>query len=162
MFKIACIIIIVRFGQINLCGRVGFGIGGYPGGTMRSEFGKTVEAARVTTGRYGSSPGQPFGSFQLTRLGKRFVVIASVELGWDHVSVSLRKRTPTWREMCWVKNLFFHPEETVVLFHPAVSRYVNDHKFCLHLWRPHDEFPEPFPLMVGLRPGNGDRPGTGW
>ena len=139
------------------CGTDGTGTGE----SMRGEFGKTVERGRITTGRYASDPGQPFGCFNLTMGARRLVVIASVGLGWDHVSVSTRNRTPTWDEMCWVKNLFFHPEETVVQFHPAVSKYVNDHPHCLHLWRAHCEFPEPFPLMVGLRPKNGTRPRSG-
>ncbi len=55
---------------------------------------------------------------------------------WDHVSVSLEDRTPTWDEMCHVKSLFFDDEETVVQFHPPKSVYVNNHPHVLHLWRP--------------------------
>jgi hypothetical protein len=33
------------------------------------------------------------------------VVIASDGMGWDHVSVSLKDRCPTWEEMCLVKDL---------------------------------------------------------
>lgn len=57
---------------------------------------------------------------------------------WEHVSVSvypLAKRTPTWREMATVKQLFWRPDETVVEFHPADSDYVNVYD-CLHLWKP--------------------------
>lgn len=54
---------------------------------------------------------------------------------WEHVSVSA-STVPTWAEMCWVKNLFWHPDEWVVQFHPAESSYVNDHARTLHLWRP--------------------------
>lgn len=59
--------------------------------------------------------------------------------GWDHVSVSLATRTPTWEEMCWVKRLWFLPEEVVMQLHPAESEYVNYHPFCLHLWRPQSD-----------------------
>ena len=32
-------------------------------------------------------------------------VMASDGMGWEHVSVSLRNRTPNWREMCFIKGL---------------------------------------------------------
>jgi len=54
---------------------------------------------------------------------------------WEHVSVSLMHRCPTWDEMCFIKNLFFEEEETVVQFHPKKSEYKNLHPYCLHLWR---------------------------
>jgi len=56
--------------------------------------------------------------------------------GWDHVSVSLSSRCPVWDEMCFIKNLFFDAEETVMQLHPAKSQYKNCHPYCLHLWRP--------------------------
>ena len=55
--------------------------------------------------------------------------------GWEHVSVSYRRKTPTWDEMCRVKELFFNDDETVVQYHPCKSEYVNIHQHCLHLWR---------------------------
>jgi hypothetical protein len=55
--------------------------------------------------------------------------------GWEHVSVSIEDRCPSWDDMCFVKFLFWEPEETVLQFHPAKSDYVNIHEFCLHLWR---------------------------
>jgi hypothetical protein len=55
--------------------------------------------------------------------------------GWEHVSVSLRDRTPTWTEMCLIKDLFWDPEDCVLQFHPPKSQYVNCHPHCLHLWR---------------------------
>lgn len=56
--------------------------------------------------------------------------------GWDHISVSHRNRTPTWDEMCMVKDIFFDEEECVVQYHPPKSHYVNNHPYCLHLWKP--------------------------
>lgn len=56
-------------------------------------------------------------------------------MGWEHVSVSLYNRLPTWDEMCLVKSLFWDEEETVIQFHPKKSQYVNQHPFCLHLWK---------------------------
>lgn len=66
-------------------------------------------------------------------------VIVSDLGGWDHVSVSLPNRTPTWEEMCFIKALFFEPTEVVMQLHPAKSEYVNHHTNCLHLWRPQDK-----------------------
>ena len=105
---------------------------------MRSTFPEIVERGRVRTGEYASPPGKPFGAFFVVNAaGRRLKVIASDgrESGWDHVSVSLAKRCPTWDEMSWIKHLFFYPEEVVVQFHPAASKHINHHPYCLHLWR---------------------------
>jgi hypothetical protein len=70
--------------------------------------------------------------------------IVSDGRGWEHVSVSLSstrrnvERCPTWAEMCFVKNLFWGPEETVLQYHPPESQYVNCHQYTLHLWKPCD------------------------
>lgn len=64
------------------------------------------------------------------------VVVFSWHMGWDHVSISYADRTPTWDEMCYVKDLFFDPEDCVIQYHPARSEYVNVHPYCLHLWKP--------------------------
>lgn len=76
-------------------------------------------------------------------------IIASSGDGWDHVSVSLPDRCPTWNEMCRVKQMFFHEDECVVQYHPAKEDYVNNSEFVLHLWRPHDiKIPMPPIYMV--------------
>lgn len=66
-------------------------------------------------------------------------VIASDGDGWDHVSVSLPDRTPTWDEMCGIKKLFFGDDQMAVQYHPAGKDYINQHPYCLHLWRPHGQ-----------------------
>lgn len=71
----------------------------------------------------------PFESFEL-------VVIASDGFDWEHVSVSLNNRTPNWKEMCFIKDLFWSKDDWVLQYHPAESDYVNNHEHCLHLWRP--------------------------
>lgn len=77
-------------------------------------------------------------------------IIASKGMGWDHVSVSLPNRCPTWPHMAMVKNLFFEDEETVIQIHPPKSEYVNYHPYCLHLWRPLNEIqPSPPSILVG-------------
>lgn len=78
-------------------------------------------------------------------------VIASNDDGWDHVSVSLRDRTPTWDEMEYIKHLFFRPDETAMQLHVPGSDHVNNHPYCLHLWRPHGvAIPRPPADMVGV------------
>ena len=69
-------------------------------------------------------------------------VVWSFGGGWDHVSVSYTKRTPTWNEMCRVKDMFWNEEETVVQYHPKKSEYKNLCETCLHLWRKQGEEPE--------------------
>ena len=80
-------------------------------------------------------------------------VIASSGEGWDHVSVSRRKRMPNWIEMEFAKRLFFLPEEIAFEFHVAEKNHINNHPYCLHLWRPLDrEIPLPPDWMVGFNP----------
>lgn len=115
-----------------------------------------VERYRITDGplasdaSYGNN-----GQFLLKcpETNRLLLVQASDGEGWEHVSVSLagvmqlikdRRRTPTWEEMCYVKRQFWQPEETVVEYHPPRSRYVNNHPYVLHLFRPLAiEFPMP-------------------
>ena len=42
---------------------------------------------------------------------QNMAVVASIGGGWDQVSVSLGNRCPTWREMDYIKRLFFKPDE---------------------------------------------------
>lgn len=81
-------------------------------------------------------------------------VICGEGEGWQHVSVSLAARCPTWDEMCRVKNVFWGEEDCVMQLHPPKSDYVNLHPFVLHLWAPLDgvNIPRPPSWMVGPRP----------
>lgn len=81
-----------------------------------------------------------------------FSVIASDGAGWEHVSVSLRARTPTWEEMCFIKGQFWDDEDLVVQLHPPRSEWVNNHPHCLHLWRSVTHLmPVPPGWMVGVK-----------
>lgn len=83
--------------------------------------------------------------------GVNLCAIASDGCGWEHVSVSTRKRTPNWREMEYVCRLFWHDDEAVMQLHPPRSRWVNNHPHCLHLWRPVDvAIPLPPSILVGI------------
>lgn len=77
-------------------------------------------------------------------------VICSNGEGWEHVSVSLRHKIPSWEQMCTIKALFWDNDETVIQYHPAKKDYVNYHPRCLHLWRPlNAELPKPPTNMIG-------------
>lgn len=85
------------------------------------------------------------------RHGPTLQCIASDGNGWDHVSVSLPTRCPTWGEMCLIKNLFWGDDDVVVQYHPKKGEYINNHKYCLHLWRPqYADLLTPPKIMVGL------------
>jgi hypothetical protein len=115
------------------------------------------------TAAYTTKAGDPYGMFQVPSIepGWMLFIIANRagnEPGdpWDHVSVHVRNdrqrklRTPSWKEMCQVKDLFWEPEDVVVQFHPRQSSYVNHHPHTLHLWRNvRDAIPEPEPHLVG-------------
>lgn len=77
-------------------------------------------------------------------------IIASVGDGWDHVSISLPNRCPTWAEMEQIKRAFFKDEETAMQLHVPPSDHISVHPFCLHLWRPlTGKIPMPPAWMVG-------------
>jgi hypothetical protein len=79
------------------------------------------------------------------------VVIASSDMGWDHVSVSRRNRPPNWTEMEHVKRAFFRDNETAMQVHVPPSDHVNNMPNALHLWRPlEQEIPRPPGIMVGI------------
>ena len=106
---------------------------------MRNEPNLRIENYRENDNPIGPSPpGANWGWFTIDRHYGRLEVMSSgsgQEDGWEHVSVSLSSRTPTWDEMCYVKNLFWREDETVIQFHPKKSKYANRSPFCLHLWR---------------------------
>ena len=71
---------------------------------------------------------------------------------WEHVSVSLPNRCPNWTEMCFVKDLFWDENEVVMQLHPAKKDYINNHPYCLHMWRPViAQIPLPPIEMVGVK-----------
>lgn len=93
------------------------------------------------------------GAFELINgKGVALLCIAADKLGWEHVSVTVlgQKRTPTWEEMNFVKEMFWNPSETVIQLHPPRDQWVNQHDYCLHLWKPVGvEIPLPPTYMVG-------------
>ena len=127
---------------------------------------RVPEEARVTTGvmRSDSSYGCN-GCFmiQSPEPGWGLLIIASdggdgevpEADGWEHVSVHCansrgRARTPSWREMTFVKDIFWEPEDVVMQLHPRRSQYVNCHPHTLHLWRSRTQpIPEPPAVLVG-------------
>ncbi len=85
--------------------------------------------------------------------GYRLLVIATCGEAWEHVSVSVpgQKRCPTWEEMSFVKDFFWSDAETVMQLHVPHALYINDHPYCLHLWKPLEAVvPVPPAELVGL------------
>lgn len=115
---------------------------------MRERPHMLAERHRVA-GQSGDRNGQFIIPYATT--GVTLAVIASDGMGWEHVSVSTRRRTPNWREMEYVCRLFWHDEEAVMQLHPPRSRWVDNHPYCLHLWRPLlDHIPPPPSILVGV------------
>lgn len=118
------------------------------------------EEFRIKTGRYFGSSSMlgNNGAFELPALrgGRRMFVIASDGMGWEHVSVHIldgkRMHTPTWTEMCHIKDLFWDGDDCVVQYHPPQSEYINNHPHTLHLWRPTGQtIPNPPSILVGVK-----------
>jgi hypothetical protein len=123
------------------------------------KFDPKLEEARVRDGMMRSNTGDPYGAFRLQGpCGALLYMIAcngdvpdQSIASWEHVSVRREgKNVPNWEEMCFVKDLFWAPEELVVQYHPPRSQYVNNHPTVLHLWRSTQEkFPMPPAILVG-------------
>jgi hypothetical protein len=123
---------------------------------MRKILPEILEGYRIWDGYYGTPPGSLHGIFKIKQPDDSELVIMSSGIdnkyGWEHVSVSLAHRAPTWDEMCIVKSLFWEDDEWVVQFHPDKAFYVNFHAHCLHLWRPmRQRLPTPPTILVGPR-----------
>lgn len=123
---------------------------------------KVPESLRIKKGVMGSDSSYGNnGAFEIPHYkiaNYSIFCIASDGEGWQHVSVSLSsterkvERCATWEEMCFVKSLFWDDEESVMQLHPPKSQWVNNHPYCLHLWKPTDkEIPLPDSMMVGFK-----------
>jgi hypothetical protein len=122
---------------------------------MKNILPKVLEEGRVE----GTTDWGAYGGFLIQGpCGEKLLIVASgaddddvAAEGWEHVSVSVKRRVPNWQEMCFVKDLFWFEEECVVQFHPPKSEYVNNHPYVLHLWRHKDGFPMPPSILVGIK-----------
>ena len=86
----------------------------------------------------------------------RGTVICSTGAGWEHVSVSpyQHRVTPSWDDMCAIKDMFWNDDEAVIQIHPPKAEYVNNKRNCLHLWRcTYKEMVLPPSILVGIRKG---------
>ena len=115
---------------------------------------KRLERGRMVSGALGSDASYGFTGAFLVKgpRGKMLRIISNTGEtadGWEHVSVSTDTRTPRWDEMCFVKNLYWDDDETVIQFHPPLADYVNFDPHCLHLWKPPYPVPLPDPILVG-------------
>ena len=109
----------------------------------------TVKRARPVPGTPLDHDGGAFTMFN--DAGETLRIIATSGDGWDHISVSLARRCPTWAELELVKRTFFKDDETAMQLHVPPDEHVNNHEFCLHLWRPLDQpIPRPPAIMVGI------------
>ena len=122
---------------------------------MRHEPNLRIENFRIRQLPWTSEPGKNYGAF----LYKGLQIISSGfadehnawAKGWEHVSVSRPDRCPTWEEMCKVKEMFWRDDETVIQFHPRKDKNINNHEYCLHLWKlASSEFLLPPDELIGI------------
>ena len=84
--------------------------------------------------------------------GRGLKVIMSEGEGWQHASVSRRSKCPSYDDMEFIKRTLWGDDATVMQLHVPASDHVNNHEFCLHLWRPMDvPIPRPPAYMVGIK-----------
>ena len=130
---------------------------------MREKPTETLEQCRIVTGPYASN--RSYGMTGAFRIGIGDAVLSIIASdgkdwekagldgpAWEHVSVSTAGRCPTWDEMDIVKRLFWRDDECVIQFHPPRSEHINEHEYCLHLWRPIGvDIPMPPSVCVGVK-----------
>lgn len=76
--------------------------------------------------------------------------------GWEHVSVSpyAKRITPSWDDMCHIKDIFWKDDEVAIQIHPQKDKYVNNMPNCLHLWScTYKPMILPPSCLVGIREG---------
>lgn len=116
---------------------------------LREELGKRKDFRIINTSFDGGA-----GMFTNSPL-LGATVIWSYAGGWEHVSMCPKDRTPTWDEMCMLKDMFWKEDEAVMQLHPPKQNYVNNMKHCLHLWKPIEKYsgtiPLPQSIMVGMK-----------
>ena len=114
---------------------------------MRKNPTSKIEQYRVTSGPMASKhKSGRSGAFLVPMRGSQLCIIASDGSDWDdaglpkpaweHVSVSLTNRCPTWEEMDFVKRIFWRDDETVLQLHVPRANHIDYHEFCLHMWKP--------------------------
>ena len=111
-----------------------------------------INNPRISAGIIGEDGGNGLIAMPLWR----GAVIWSNGAGWEHVSVApeSKRLTPTWDDMCKIKDIFFNEEEAVIQIHPPKSDYVNNVPNCLHLWRcTYKDMVLPPSVLVGVRKG---------
>lgn len=127
---------------------------------MRKKLPDILSHGRMRKGKFASDDSIGFnGMFHVDGpCGALLRIIASdgtfgpKEYRWEHVSVSTERRPPNWREMCFVKDLFWEEEECAMQLHPPKSEHINNAVNCLHMWRPlRDKIPMPPSDMVGIK-----------
>jgi len=115
------------------------------GRTMRKNPTKRIEQFRVTSGKLASDRSDGAnGAFTIVLGDAMILVIASDARDWgdlpgkpwEHVSVSLMYRCPTWNEMDAVKRIFWRDDETVLQLHVPREQHLSYCDTCLHLWKP--------------------------
>jgi len=115
---------------------------------VRAQLSDYLEASRLRDRRLDSRPGDTFGAFRVSMPGSQAVMLVIIGDGkewertgfalpaWEHVSVSLKNRTPTWEEMEWVREQVFDDSELVLWLSVPRADHINIHDNVLHMWRP--------------------------
>lgn len=92
------------------------------------------------------------GSFYDRKTRCHLNFIMSWGCGFEHCSVSMPTRCPSWDQMCAIKEAFWQDDEVCMQLHPAKKDYINNHPYCLHIWKPiNQEIPMPPSIMVGIK-----------
>ncbi len=89
-----------------------------------------------------------------TQYDKQSCVKFTKAMGWEHLSVSFDDMLPDWNYMQEMKEMFWKDDEECFQLHPKKEDYINNHNYCLHIWRPlEQQIPIPPTILVGFRPG---------
>lgn len=70
---------------------------------------------------------------------RQMVVIGSIAIEedgkkWLHMSMSHRKRVPTYDELMYLKRHWIGDDRKAIMVLPEKDKHINIHPFVLHLW----------------------------
>lgn len=89
-----------------------------------------------------------------TQYDKQSCVKFTRALDWEHLSVSFDDMLPDWNYMQEMKEMFWNDDEECFQLHPKKENYINNHEYCLHIWKSlKQQIPIPPTILVGFRPG---------
>lgn len=87
---------------------------------------RSIEEIKATRNLFieAEAPNDGMGGYYYDSISnKRLNFIFSYQMGWEHLSVSMPSRTPTWEQMCKMKDIFWGKDEEIKNLQGSLQTY---------------------------------------